>query len=251
MRNGLGGGMRSAASMVKQARLLAGYSRAELARAANVAPSTIGRIETGALDPTWSLLTSVLAAAGYRLGDTLSSLGDPAAVDAAVQALSSSPAIADGNEWNRRWQRIGLLTDTGRARDQYRLAAAAGVASSLRARPGVRVFRLDRDLTRLVEDLQRAGQNPAVSGPPVFGDMDPDAVAVYVLNPDTLDLPVPESYRPVLIALPTPAGMPREAAVDGLPTVSRERALVDSFASGGRVADRAEAYVSRLGDSYV
>lgn len=238
--------MRSAASLVKQARLLAGYSRAELARAANIAPSTLGRIESGTLDPTWSVLSAVLTAAGYRLGDSLSSLGDPAAVDAAVNALSGRPTDTSGNEWRSRWTRAGLVDDTGQARDSYRLAAAAGLASDLRTRPGVRVYRYDGDMPALIDNLQQAGQDPAVTGPAVFGDIDPAGLAAYVRDPGTLQLPPAEAYRPVFTAIPSPTGLPIHRSPDGLPVVSPERALVDSFASGGRVTDRAEAYVSRL-----
>lgn len=238
--------MRSAASLVKQARLLAGYSRAELARAASVAPSTLGRIESGTLDPTWSVLSSVLTAAGYQLGDSLSSLGDPAAVDAAVNALNGSRGDTSGNEWAARWTRAGLLDETGQVRNPYRLAVAAGLASDLRTRPGVRLYRFDGDLTTLILTLQQAGRAPAVTGPPAFGDIDPAGLAAYVRDPDTLQLPSAEPYRPVFIAIPAPADLPVRLNEDGVPIVSGERALIDSFASGGRVADRAEAYLSRL-----
>lgn len=104
--------MRSAASLGKQARLLAGYSRVELARAANSAPSTVGRIESGALDPTWSLLTAVLTAAGYRLGDTLSSPGGTSAVDAAVDARSGItpelPPARLASGVGRDWPKVSI-----------------------------------------------------------------------------------------------------------------------------------------------
>lgn len=237
--------MRSAAELVRQARLLVGYSRGELARAADVAPSTVGRIEKGEVDPSWSLLASLLAAAGYRLEDSLTSLADIDAVDAAINALSSEPTLrTDG--WSAGWRRAGLLDEQGRAKDPSRLAAAAGLASDLRSRPGARMFLLDRDVTELTTYLERAGASPMFTGPIVFGDLDPSGVAAYVRDPDELNLPPAKFYQPSFAALPAPEGLRRRRTSSGLPVVSPERALIDSFASGGRVADRAEAYASRL-----
>ena len=236
---------KTTAMLVKQARLLAGYSRAELARAARVSPSTVGRIESGDVDPTWAVLSAILAAAGYRVGDSLTSLGDPDAVDAAVNALGRKPNKSD-DAWSMRWMRAGLLDDDGRAKNLSRLAGAAGLASDPRTRPGARAFLLDRDPARLLEDLERVGAAPFATGPIAFGDIDPMGLTAYVRDPSALSLAPAEPFQPVFIALPAPNNLTVHVSEAGLPIVSLERALVDSFASGGRVADRAEAYVSRL-----
>jgi transcriptional regulator with XRE-family HTH domain len=59
--------MSSSAILLSRTRAKAGLSVRELARRAAVPPSTVSRIETGAMDPTVSMLERVLAAAGERL----------------------------------------------------------------------------------------------------------------------------------------------------------------------------------------
>lgn len=65
-----------ASTIIKRIRALSGITRKELAELADLAPSTIGRIERGTLDPTWGTLSRILEASGYRLhGDTIVSTG--------------------------------------------------------------------------------------------------------------------------------------------------------------------------------
>lgn len=90
-----------AATIVKRVRALSGVTRKELAELAGLSPSTIGRIEQGALDPTWGTLSRILEATGYRIsGDTVVSAGDQTAIAAARPVLESmltatAAALAD------------------------------------------------------------------------------------------------------------------------------------------------------------
>lgn len=91
------GGTVDAATIVKRVRALSGITRKELAELAGLSPSTIGRIEQGALDPTWGTLSRILEATGYRInGDTVVSAGDQTAITAARPVLESllAPATA-------------------------------------------------------------------------------------------------------------------------------------------------------------
>lgn len=84
-----------AATIVKRVRALSGVTRKELAELAGLSPSTIGRIEQGALDPTWGTLSRILEATGYRInGDTVVSAGDQTAITAARPVLESLLALA-------------------------------------------------------------------------------------------------------------------------------------------------------------
>lgn len=86
-----------AATIVKRLRALSGVTRKELAELAGLSPSTIGRIEQGALDPTWGTLSRILEATGYRIsGDTVVSAGDQTAIIAARPVLESllAPSVA-------------------------------------------------------------------------------------------------------------------------------------------------------------
>lgn len=76
--------------MVKHVRALSGVTRKELAQLAGLSPSTIGRVEQGALDPTWATLSRNLESTGYRInGDTVVSAGDQTAITAARPLLAS------------------------------------------------------------------------------------------------------------------------------------------------------------------
>ncbi|SEI15169.1 Helix-turn-helix [Leifsonia sp. CL147] len=77
-----------AAKITKRVRALDGLTRSELARLSGLAPSTVGRIEDGKLDPTVKTLASILESTGFKpYGDTIVSAGDPAAVAAARVVL--------------------------------------------------------------------------------------------------------------------------------------------------------------------
>jgi predicted transcriptional regulator len=56
----------TASDAIRRARALNGLSRTQLARLADVAPSTVTRIEAGQLDPTWSTVQKLMQAAGIK-----------------------------------------------------------------------------------------------------------------------------------------------------------------------------------------
>ena len=61
----------SAGELVRRAREDAGLSRSALAARAGVPTSTVSRIEAGSSDPTLTMLSRLIAAAGYHLSVTL------------------------------------------------------------------------------------------------------------------------------------------------------------------------------------
>lgn len=84
-----------AATIVKRIRTSSGITRKELAELAQLSPSTVGRIESGTLDPTWGTLSRILESSGFRLhGDSLASAGDPSAAAAARWPLEEALAAA-------------------------------------------------------------------------------------------------------------------------------------------------------------
>ena len=73
-----------AATILRRIRASSGVTRRDVARLAGLSPSTIGRIESGTLDPTWGTLRRILDATGFSIsGNTVVSSGD---VTAAVAA---------------------------------------------------------------------------------------------------------------------------------------------------------------------
>lgn len=68
-------------------------SRAELARLAQLSPSTVGRIEKGTLDPTWGTLSRILESAGFQIrGEQIVPSGDISALVAARMVLDHERA---------------------------------------------------------------------------------------------------------------------------------------------------------------
>ena len=60
-----------AAKLVKDARVQAGMTQRELARKARTAQSVVARIELNETSPSWTTLTRILAAAGFRVSPEL------------------------------------------------------------------------------------------------------------------------------------------------------------------------------------
>lgn len=236
--------MRSAASLVRYARALNGLSQRELARAAEVAPSTLSRIESGRLDPTWTLLGSVLEAAGYRSSESLLPTGDETAITAAVAAMSSGSQILD-NVWTERWRRAGLIDAFGRARDFGRVALQAGLTTGIDSRAGVRRFIYDRPWQALADAFTSAGIQYAFTGPLAFGDEDTFFPTAYAQSTDNLDLQSADGSGRALVVLP----LTDEVSIQEVGLyhfVSAERALVDCYAGNGRVPDQADGFAGRL-----
>ena len=59
------------AKLVKAARAQAGMTQRELARKARTAQSVVARIELEETSPSWTTLTRILAAAGFRVSPDL------------------------------------------------------------------------------------------------------------------------------------------------------------------------------------
>jgi transcriptional regulator with XRE-family HTH domain len=60
-----------AAKLLKAARVQAGMTQRELARKARTAQSVVARIELNETSPSWTTLTRILAAAGFRVSPDL------------------------------------------------------------------------------------------------------------------------------------------------------------------------------------
>ncbi|WP_285723897.1 helix-turn-helix domain-containing protein [Psychromicrobium xiongbiense] len=259
-----------AATIVKRVRALSGITRKELAELAGLSPSTIGRIEQGALDPTWGTLSRVLEATGYRInGDTVVSAGDQTAIIAARPVLESllapAAAMVDAfvpttealqqaagsvvDQWLSRWARAGWLSDRADADDAVSVAVAAGNAGKIARRNVVRrnVAAPDgwRDLARRLED---EGIDYAVSGLVAARRDRATATAmtpvIYVDDPalavTRLGLEEAAPGRGVLLLAPGGDEITRVEVDGGIRFVSRVQGVLDAFAGSGREPDKAE-----------
>ncbi len=81
-----------AAGLLAAARMRSGMSQRELARKARTAQSVVARIELGATSPSWTTLSRLLKAAGFRLSAALKRIDvDPALLDDVPRILRLTP----------------------------------------------------------------------------------------------------------------------------------------------------------------
>src|SRR5699024_1469461 len=147
-----------AAAVVKKIRSEGGTTRKELARLADVSPSTIGRIERGEMDPTWGTMQKILTSTGYQInGRSVVSSGDTSAIRAASavfepmfrrtfastveKAMTSwiDSWKSTNKQWSDRWKRTGWLVEEAKVDDLVAIAVSAGNAGKIARRTGARI----------------------------------------------------------------------------------------------------------------
>jgi transcriptional regulator with XRE-family HTH domain len=97
--------------LLTRAREEAGLSRSALATRAGVPTSTVSRIESGSTDPTITMLTRLMAAAGRRLTITV----DPAAPAREPSIDGLTDAYSSGTVRKVNWTRLRGYLDQVRA----------------------------------------------------------------------------------------------------------------------------------------
>ena len=81
-----------AGTLLAEARTRAGISQRELARKARTAQSVVARVELGATSPSWTTLSRLLKAAGFRLSAGLRRIDvDPSLLDDVSRILRLTP----------------------------------------------------------------------------------------------------------------------------------------------------------------
>lgn len=248
----------SAAELVQRARQANGVSRATLARLADVSPSTVGRIELGRLDPTWSVLSGILEAAGYRVGVGVQSLGDLSAVSAGRSAFAELPDSArtpDMERWLERWRRAGVVDDRGLATNPQQLGTLVGNAARLTSRPGrTAAIAYERSWQNVAASLRDLGVRYAVTGvtalSPTRTTDGSSRPIVYVDEPAEIATRVgrpPLGMEPRVWLLPFDDDAREGITEDGdITFVSRVRALFDSYSGPGRMPDIADSVAPTL-----
>jgi len=206
---------------VRSNRLLSMNALADLS---GVPVSTISRIESGKVEPTWSMMSRIVSAAGFRLDSQLSEAGSDEPFASVLRRLDES-----GPE-----ERVKLVK---------RFPAVARLALVAK-RTGARRIELAMELGDALAELERQGSHPIVSSLEAFAGEAARAMSfapiVYVDQPDTVSgfAPVTRTSPLVMFLLPTTNNV--EAVthdVGGVRMVCREWALLDSLATPGRQAD--------------
>lgn len=155
------------AERIPTLRRVNGLSARRLAALVDVAPTTVTRIEAGAVSPSFDLAQEILTVLGEPIGFT--GVADRAAIAAARFALDPSLDIAatpDVQTWLQRWARIGLVDAFGRAipGKEPDLLFRAGHAARLTRRLGAVDFDAGPTAYGIAEALSEAGIEYALTG---------------------------------------------------------------------------------------
>ncbi len=220
----------TAASIVTRMRLKRQLSKTAFAELIGLPASTITRIESGLVEPTYAMLQRIASGAGFQLTETLSDSGSDVPYAVALDRIQN----ATGAERRRL---LGKLAQT---------ANLAPVAK----RPGVRIFALDSPLAEFIRQLEEQGANPVVSSlEAVSGDVTQTSSftpVVYVDNPEKLtDLPTmsPSAKASVVVLPSTECARRFMRKVKGTAMLSPEWGMLDALASPGRQADVALSFL--------
>ncbi len=243
---------------VLAARTLAQLSRPQLAAMSGVAVTTIYRIESGCVSPSFDTVNRILSAAGYALENNLYVVSDPGAVAAARGILDPSSGLGtfEGAAiWIGRWKAAGFVIDTGSALvpkfPPSLLARRAGLAARLASRPGLLSFRREGSWLDIARRIDATGTRWAATGGTAANRLVPSADApwpvFYVSDPDTVAKAAGFTPKgetgPVLTLIPFDgvADVGIEVDDQGLRWVDPLQVLIDCYGGPDRLPEQAEA----------
>lgn len=247
------------AERISTLRRLNGLSARQLAALVAVAPTTVTRIESGAVSPSFDLAQEILTVLGEPIGFT--GEADIAAITAARSALDQALAleVAPGVEsWFRRWARIGLVDAAGRAvpGKEAELLFRAGRAARLTRRPGAQDFKPGTSATAIAEALGAAGVAYALTGdaganlyrssageawPVLYVEDVAGAAAAARLIPKE---PGSFGMRATLIPFDGVSELGR-TTINGLTVAARDQVILDAYGGIDRMAEQADILLGR------
>jgi transcriptional regulator with XRE-family HTH domain len=208
---------------IRRSRLLSMNTLADLA---GIPASTISRIETGKIEPTFSMLTRIAEAAGFML-------------DSQLKEMDSDQPIAGYLE------RLSARNDSLESEPTKNLLAVASLALVTKRQGAVRL-ELTGTLQDAIRRMTEQGQTPIVSAIEAFsGNMDSlqsFIPIIYVDDPSSLLGFEAASIRSsqVLIVLPATDNVRENTrSIKGVRMVSPEWGILDALASPGRQPDAA------------
>lgn len=243
---------------VLAARTLAQLSRPQLAAMSGVAVTTIYRIESGCVSPSFDTVNRILSAAGYALENNLYAVSDSGAVAAARGILDPSSGLGtfEGAAiWIDRWKAAGFVIDTGTALapkfPPSLLARRAGLAARLASRPGLLSFRREGIWLDIARRIDATGTRWAATGGTAANRLVPSADAprpvFYVSDPDTVAKAAGFTPKgktgPVLTLIPFDgvADVGIEIDEQGFRWADPLQVLIDCYGGPDRLPEQAEA----------
>jgi len=152
------------ATNLRAARTVNALSAREVARLADVSPSTVTRIEKGEWNTvSYAVVQRLLDATD--LGPDLKPRSRPTAIAAARHILGDTQLPpSDLSEWVTRWRSLRLLDERDQARNPRDLAFRAGRSAPLACRPGAVNAPRTRDIIDIAKHLDTTGIQWAITG---------------------------------------------------------------------------------------
>jgi transcriptional regulator with XRE-family HTH domain len=248
------------AERISTLRRVNGLSARQLAALVDVAPTTVTRIESGAVSPSFDLAQEILTVLGEPIGFT--GVADIAAIAATRLALDPTLDVATTpgvKAWQERWARIGLVDIAGRAAPgkEADLLFRAGRAARLTRRPGAVDFKAGPTAYDVAESLGRAGVDYALTGDaganlyrssagetwPVLYVEDVLRAAADVAG---LTRKEPGSFgmRATLIPFDGVSELGR-VEIDGVSVAARDQVIIDAYGGIDRMAEQADILTGR------
>ncbi|RPF26657.1 helix-turn-helix transcriptional regulator [Georgenia muralis] len=247
------------AERISTLRLVNGLSARQLAALVDVAPTTVTRIESGAVSPSFDLAQELLTVLGEPIGFT--GVADIAAIAAARSALDSSLAVTVTPEveaWQQRWTRIGLVNDQGRVvpGKEPDLLFRAGRAARLTRRPGAVDYKTGPSAYDLAGALDAARVEYALTGdaganlyrssagenwPVLYVEDVSRAAAAAGLVPKE---PGSFGMRITLIPFDGVSELGR-TAINEISVAARDQVILDAYGGIDRMAEQADILLGR------
>jgi transcriptional regulator with XRE-family HTH domain len=247
------------AERISTLRRVNGLSARQLAALVDVAPTTVTRIESGTVSPSFDLAQEMLTVLGEPIGFT--GVADIAAIAAARSALDPSlklPVTPAVDAWRQRWARIGLLDADGQAvpGKEADVLFRAGRAARLTRRPGAVDFYAGPSAYDVAEALRTAFVEYALTGDaganlyrssareawPVLYVEDisraADAAGLERKEPGTFGM------RITLIPFDGVSEVGR-TTIDGISVVGRDQVIIDAYGGIDRMAEQADILLGR------
>jgi transcriptional regulator with XRE-family HTH domain len=247
------------AERISTLRRVNGLSARQLAALVDVAPTTVTRIESGAVSPSFDLAQEILSVLGAPIGFT--GVADIEGIAAARLALDPSlgVSVAPGVEaWRQRWARIGLVDAAGRVvpGKEADLLFRAGRAARLTRRPGAADFKAGPSAYDVAEAIGMAGVAYALTGdaganlyrssageawPVLYVEDVAGAAAAAELVPKEVGS---FGMRITLIPFDGVSELGR-AEINGVTIVARDQVILDAYGGIDRMAEQADILLGR------
>jgi transcriptional regulator with XRE-family HTH domain len=247
------------AERISTLRRVNGLSARQLAALIGVAPTTVTRIESGAVSPSFDLAQEILTVLGEPIGFT--GVADVAAIAAARLALDPSIDVSVTpyvEAWRQRWARIGLVDDQGRVvpGKDADVLFRAGRAARLTRRPGAVDFQAGPSADDVATALGGDGGDYALTGDaganlyrssageawPVLyvEDVARAAAAAGLARKE------PGSFGMRITLIPFD-GVSEVGRIEiaGVRVVSRDQVIIDAYGGIDRMAEQADILLGR------